>query len=121
MAFLRPEIAALFARWHEVLAGLAIAALGGWVGLWGGPFFAVVGGAVALTGAGLALIGWRRIRFARGAGAPGLVEVVEGQISYFGPHHGGFIALSDLSEIALIPGAEGRAWRLSQPDRKSVV
>lgn len=116
MAFLRPEATALILRWREVLTGLAFAALGAWISLWGGPFFAVIGGGLALTGAALALIGWRRMRFARGAGAPGVVEVVEGQVSYFGPHHGGFAALADLTELALVPGPDGRVWRLSQPD-----
>lgn len=122
MSFLRPEAVAVLTRWREVLTGAAIALFGIWVAFWGGPVFAMLGGIVALAGAGLAVIAWRRMRFARGAGAPGVVEVVEGQIGYLGPHGGGYVALSDLSEIALIyPGPGLRAWRLSRPDSTVLV
>ncbi|WP_102226054.1 hypothetical protein [Acidimangrovimonas sediminis] len=116
MAFLRPEATALLHRWREAIAAAAIAAGGVWIVFWGGYFFAALGAAIALTGAGLGLIARRRMRFARGTGAPGLVEVVEGQIGYFGPHGGGYVALADLDELALVSRGSGRAWRLAQGD-----
>jgi len=51
----------------------------------------VLGAVVIGGGAGLALSAWRRLRFKRPATAAGLVEIDEGQVSYFGS--GGGIAL----------------------------
>ncbi|GHE03567.1 hypothetical protein U879_01020 [Defluviimonas sp. 20V17] len=116
MAFLRPEAVSLLYRWREAIAAATIVCLGLWVVSWGGPFFAVLGGAIGLIGAGLGLLAVRRVRFFRGAGAPGVVEVIEGQIGYFGPLHGGYVALAELSELSLVAHLGQRAWRLSQPD-----
>ena len=57
------------------------------------------GAALVALAAGLALTAWRRLRFAQGGEAPGVVEVDEGQIGYLGPGIGGFVALLDLVEI----------------------
>ena len=116
MAFLRPEAVAALRRWREPAAAAAVAAAGLWVVSFGGPFFAVLGGAAVAVGAGLGLIALRRMRFSRAVGAPGLVEVVEGQIGYFGPVHGGYAALAELTEIVLMSHRGQRAWRLRQAD-----
>ena len=116
MAFLRPEAVSLLHRWREAIVAAAIVVSGLWILSWGGLFFAVLGGAVVLVGAGMGLLAVRRVRFARGAGAPGVVEVIEGQIGYFGPRHGGYVALAELSELSLVAYRGERAWRLSQPD-----
>lgn len=116
MAFLRPEAQAGLIRWREVIVAGALVLLGLWIVSWGGPFFGVLGGALSLAGASTGLLAWRRIRFVRAAGAPGVVEVIEGEISYFGPVHGGYIALADLAELSLVAHQGERAWRLAQPD-----
>lgn len=107
---IRPEVRALLFRWREVLAGLALAALGLWTALSPLPVITALGVALAASGAGVALVGLRRMRFATTGTAPGIVQLVEGQIGYFGPESGGFIALDDLAEIGLTSGAE--AWLL---------
>ncbi len=114
MGFLRPEVIAAARRWREVLISAAVALLGVWVVVQGGPFLLLVGLAIAALGAGLALIGWRRLRFAQGVHDPGVVQVLEGQITYFGPTEGGFAGLSALTEITLTRHAGRRVWRLSQ-------
>ena len=108
---IRPELRAALQRWREVLVGAAVAALGlWWLRASGSGFFQVLAGAVALVGAALSWIGYRRLRFAGAAQGPGIVQVVEGQISFFGPYQGGFIALRDLDELHLVD--HGRAWML---------
>ncbi|MCC5992787.1 MAG: hypothetical protein JJT99_09710 [Rhodobacteraceae bacterium] len=108
---IRPELRAALSRWSEVMTGLAIAVLGLWAmpGAQGG-FFQGLAALVALTGLGLAAIGWRRLRFHQGGEAPGVVQIVEGQISYFGPETGGFLGIDDLVALHLLAG--GHAWRL---------
>lgn len=107
---IRPELAAFVRRWSEVLTGLGIAALG----LWGmqarGGFYLSLAIAVVIIGLALALIGWRRLRFDRTGDAPGIMQVLEGQISYFGPETGGFLGIADILEVHLID--KSRTWRL---------
>jgi len=107
---IRPELAVFARRWSEVLTGLAIAAFG----LWGlqarGEFYQALALAVVVIGLSLALIGWRRLRFDRTGDAPGIMQVLEGQISYFGPETGGFIGIADILEVHLIDNS--RTWRL---------
>ena len=107
---IRPEARALLHRWREVLAGLALAGLGLWTALSPLPLIAALGLALMAAGAGLGVVGFRRLRFAATGTGPGVVQLVEGQIAYFGPESGGFMALDDLAEIGLTSGAE--AWVL---------
>lgn len=113
---IRPEVRALARRWREVIAAAGLAGLGVWVMSGGGYVLVPLGiAAVALAG-GWGLIAFRRIRFLRGVGAPGIVEVDEGQIGYFGPSFGGFVALADLAELRLADHFGSRAWRLKTGD-----
>lgn len=111
--FLRPEVAALFARWKEVGLTAAVALAGLWVAFWGGWFFAMLGGLVAVTGFGLGLVAVRRVRFGQGGLDPGVVRITEGQLAYLGPFGGGFVGLTDLAELALIRSGGARFWRLT--------
>lgn len=110
---IRPELVALFDRWREVIAAGAVAALGLWTAAQGGWLMLAIGGALALMGAGWALTAWRRVRFAQEVAAPGVVEVTEGRIAYFGPTFGGAIDRDDLAEIRLVTFRGRRAWRLA--------
>lgn len=115
---IRPELAAWARRWSEVLTGICIAALG----LWGlqvrGGFYQMLAVSVVVIGLALAVIGWRRLRFDRAGDAPGIMHVLEGQISYFGPETGGFIGIADILEVHLIHTAQ--IWRLVGEDGNSV-
>lgn len=110
---IRPELVARFDRWREVIAAAALAGLGLWLAAWGGVLPLAAGVALALTGLAWALTAWRRMLFAQGVGAPGIVEVTEGRIGYFGPSFGGFIDRDDLAEIRLVTLGGRRAWRLA--------
>lgn len=124
MSFLRPEAVAALRRWREVILAVAITILGAWIAVQGGYLLPVLGLLVAGLGAGLGILGLRRMRFSRSVTDPGIVQVVEGQITYFGPpvrgYEGGFAGLSALSEIALMTHAGTRAWRLSQPGQPAL-
>lgn len=115
MPLIRPEISAAVSRWSEVLTGLGIAAFGLWAMLRAqGVFFQGLSALVVLAGLALAALGWRRMRFRAGTEGPGIVQIVEGQISYFGPTEGGFIALADLRALSLVD--HGRLWLLTAED-----
>lgn len=115
MSFLRPEAAAALRRWREVILAALVVMLGAWVFAQGGWILAAAGLLIAALGAALGLLAIRRLRFARAVADPGIVQVLEGQITYFGPAEGGFAGLSALSEIALLTRGGTRCWRLSQP------
>jgi len=117
--FLRPELRRALWRWREVLAGLAVVLAGWWLARLGGPFWLGVGVLMALAGAALAVGGWMRARFAAGAPGAGVVQVVEGQIAYFGPHSGGFVALGDVTSLAIAAdGTGGAVWIVASPDTR---
>jgi hypothetical protein len=44
-----------------------------------------------------------------------MVQVDEGQVSYFGPLNGGSAAMSDLSRLSLDPRMKPKHWVLEQP------
>lgn len=110
---IRPEIAAWLSRWSEVLVAGAIALAGLWLTLRGGWFFAALGLAMLLVGASLAIGARRRLPFRRPIEAPGVVELIEGAIRYYGAtDSGGEIALRDLVEIRLLRLNGQAHWRL---------
>ena len=110
---IRPELLARFKPWREVIAAALTGAFGIWVFLRGGLLLQPLGGAILAFAFLWGLGAWRRRRFAVDIGAPGVVEVEEGAIRYYGARAlGGEIALRDLSQIRLIR-LEGHAhWRL---------
>ncbi len=112
MSLIRPEVRALFLRWREVIAALA-AGLGAlWLMSLGGWLMQGLGGIVLALSLGWGVIALRRVRFLRGVAAPGIVEVDEGQVGYYGPSFGGFVALADLTELRLTEIGGARQWRL---------
>jgi hypothetical protein len=114
MSLIRPEAARTIARWREVLAAGGVLAAGLWLGTRPGWLLPPVGAVLGLAALAWGLVALRRMRFAGKGGAPGVVEVVEGQIAYFGPAGGGFVAVGEIVEIAVILDAAGRrAFRLA--------
>ena len=121
MGLIRPEARAILWRWREVAATLAAAGFGLWLMALGGYLLVPLGGVVAGGALFLALIALRRLRFAQGRGAPGIVTVDEGQVAYFGPESGGFVALRELVEVRLIRVQGVRHWRLKQSDGQALL
>lgn len=113
--FLRPEAVARILRWREVIAAGAVALAGVWLFQLGGLFFQAIGVLVAVAGAAGVVVALRKLRFRREVDQPGVVEVDEGQVRYFGPHGGGFASLADLDRLDLLVDSTGkRWWRLTE-------
>lgn len=115
MSFIRPEARVAIWRWREVLTGVAVGALGlSWV-LGPGGLLGWLGWVLVIAGAALVVIGVQRARFRAGFGGVGMVQVDEGQVSYFGPLTGGSAAMSDLRRLSLDPRMKPKHWVLEQP------
>ncbi|WP_127114760.1 hypothetical protein [Shimia sediminis] len=114
MSFIRPEAQAALWRWREVLAGLPVLALGlFWATGYG--LLQWIGFAVGLVGVALVLAGVQRARFRSAQGGPGVVQVDERQITYFGPLDGGAVAIDELSGVSLDARSTPPVWVLRQP------
>lgn len=117
MSFVRPEARAALARWREALWGGAVVVLGLWWGFGASGVLSWIGFAALAAGVALTATGVQRARFRGDAGGPGVVQVTEGQIAYFGPRTGGAVAMTELSELALATSAGNRGWILRQPNQ----
>lgn len=111
--FIRPELRAQIVRFRECLVALALLALAVWFWRAGG-LLALLSPIVALAAAALGWLGVQRARFRKSGEGPGVVQVVEGQISYFGPETGGAVAVGDLQRLILDNSAHPPHWRLTQ-------
>lgn len=116
MSFVRPEVRALLWRWRELLAGAALIALGLWWALGvTGWLLNALGGLLALAGAALALLGLQRARFRDARDGPGVVQVTEGRVAYFGPLTGGAVDIAELTRLSLDRQGQPAHWVLRQP------
>lgn len=100
--FLRPEAIRFLARWREVGIGIcvALASLYGIVTLHGITFYlALVGVPIAIA---LIWEGVYRARLPELWFGPGLVEVDERQITYFGPYGGQAISVDALTRVEIV-------------------
>lgn len=116
MHLIRPEVAAHLHRWREAMGATLALAFGLWLATRGGWLLMALGGAVILIGAGLLVTAVQRLRFAPTSRGPGVVEVDEGQIAWFGPGIGGFVSVAELADVGLITVQGLRVWRLRQTD-----
>lgn len=108
-------------HWREVLTGAVVLAAGLWLAGQGGYLLVPLGGVLAVAGLSFGVLGLRRMRFAALGDVPGIVQVDEAQISYMGPQAGGFVSLSDLSEIRIVTFRGRRVWRLKQSDGQALL
>ena len=109
---IRPEAQAFLTRWRDVILGAGIGALGLWWGLTSMGLVMVFGWALVVLAAMLIWSAWQRMGFATSGEDPGLVDVLEGQISYFSAQAGGFASLSELVEIRILQAGSQRSWVL---------
>ena len=116
MSFIRPEARATLWRWREVLAGVALTPVGAWwsfgVTGWLGN---AVGFAVLALAALLLVLGVQRARFRAGSDGPGVVQVVEGRVAYFGPLTGGAVDMAEITRLSLDARNRPATWVLVQP------
>ena len=112
MSFIRPKARREIERWSEVAAAVGAALVGTLLMRMGGFLFLPVGALLTLLSLGWLLNALRRLSFQRPVAAPGVVEVIEGQVGYFGPTFGGFVALDEVNELRLTDFHGARQWRL---------
>lgn len=118
---IRPGITAFLRNHFESLFALAVLCVAIWTTSRGGWIMTGVGFVVGLAATGLAIGAMRRERFQLAPNAPGLVEVDEAQVAYFGPDGGGFVSIRELVEIRRVD-IRGRAhWRLKQADGQALL
>lgn len=120
-ALIRPEVGVALRRWREVIAAGGVAVAGLWLMWLGGWVLTPLGVGLMALAFGLVVLALRRLRFWHGVAAPGVVEVVEGQISYFGPEAGGFVALPEVIELRLVVVHGRMHWRLKQGDGQALL
>lgn len=120
MSFIRPEARTAIWRWRELFVGGGVFALGLYWIIGPGLLLGWVGWALVLAGVALCVIGFQRARFRAGSGGPGVVQVDEGQITYYGPLNGGAVATADLERLALDPTADPAHWVLDQPGQAAL-
>ncbi|MGR3435434.1 MAG: hypothetical protein ACU0CO_11195 [Shimia sp.] len=116
MSFVRPEAAAVLARWRDVLIGFGLMALGTvWV-VRGTALLPTLGVVVGLLGAAFVTIGLRRVVFPPGGDGPGIVEITERRIAYMGPETGGVVSIDALARVEIETGRAGLVWHLAGAD-----
>lgn len=120
--FFRPEARAAIWRWRDVIAALAILALGLW---WAGKSFGIVqwmGYGLAGLGAVLVFTGIQRGRFRQSSDGPGVVQIVERRIGYFGPLTGGTMDLDQLTKLEFDPtGHPDPHWILTGVELQTIA
>lgn len=121
MSLIRPEVQQGLWRAREVIAAGAGLAVGLWLMAQGGYLLIPLGGVLAALSLMLGLLAWRRLRFAKAGDGPGIVTVDEGQIAFFGPDTGGFVALRELAELRLVTLRGMAHWRLRQTDGQTLL
>lgn len=118
MSFFRPEARAAVWRWRDALVGLAALGLGAyWFSRPG--LLAYISYPTLLLGAALTWSGivraWFRMRGGDAGDGPGVVQLVEGRVSYFGPLEGGMVDLADLSALFYDAAGHPGHWVLQAP------
>lgn len=117
MEFLRPKAKKAIWRWREALIGFAVSMLGLYWAIGGFGILSIIGTSLAIAGALLVFAGIQRARFRIGTGGTGVVQVDEGQVTYYGPVEGGSVAVADLTKVELDPSAKPHSeWILHDPN-----
>lgn len=111
---IRPEARDAIYQWREVIMGVGIAALGAY---WVVNYFGLlkgIGFLLVLLGIAITYVGVQRARFRQNSEGPGIVTVVEGEISYFGPLSGGAVSIEDIEQITLRTSMGQRSWHIKR-------
>ena len=104
---IRSDVIEAAKRWREALAGAALAALGVWHTVFGYGIVPYIGMAISFAGAILMFTGFQRARIRRGKDGPGVVDVIERQVTYFSAQNGVSFSFDDVSAINIETAGEG--------------
>jgi hypothetical protein len=116
---IRPEARAWMSRWSEPAIALAVALLGLWLALRWFGVMVWLGWALAALGLGWLWGAVQRARFAAGGAGAGMVQVIEGEIRFFGPLGGGFAPLDGIRAVSL--SADRAHWLIETSDGTGLV
>ncbi|MCP3971988.1 MAG: hypothetical protein GY717_17025 [Rhodobacteraceae bacterium] len=115
MSFIRQEALNGIWRWRETLVGIFVAVCGMYWAIGQQGILAAVGISLAVVGALVIFAGIQRTRFRVGAGGPGLVQVVERMVTYYGAIEGGSVSIDALESVQLDPRSKPAAeWVLTE-------
>ena len=115
MSFIRPELINAFWRWREALFGVFMACVGMFWAVSQQGILAAIGTSLAIVGALIIFAGIQRTRFRVGAGGPGVVQVHERLVTYYGPYEGGSVSIDALVKVELDPRTQPAAeWVLTE-------
>ncbi len=115
MSFIRPELMHRFWRWREALVGFFLACCGMFWAVSQQGVLAAIGTSLAIVGALIIFAGIQRTRFRVGSGGPGVVQVIERQVTYYGPLNGGSVSIDALESVELEPRSKPTAeWILTE-------
>lgn len=103
--FMRPEARAGLWRWREVIVGLILLGCGLWWAIGGFGVVRGIGVVVCVVAGALIIAGIQRGRFRQAGKGPGVVQVTERRLAYFGPLTGGAIDIEDVTRLELEPKA----------------
>jgi hypothetical protein len=101
--FFRPEVRAFFRHWQEVIIAAGLALFGIWWALTGVGITQWLGVIFIVLGVGWAVAALQRARFAQDGDGPGVVQIRERRLAYFGPLDGGVMDVADLSKLEIDP------------------
>lgn len=118
--FIRPDLRARAYKWRECLIGALVACLAAYFWLSGG-LLAYLAPFVALASVCLLWLGIQRARFRQSGSGIGTVQVLEGQITYYGPHDGGSVSVVELERLTLDGTAFPAHWRLDQTGQPELL
>lgn len=110
---MRSEARETLWRAREALAGAALLVLALWLGLSAFGLLRWVAGGIGLVGVALVWTGVQRWRFSPEGRGPGMVEVDERRLVYWGPLSGGAMDLDDLSRLEFDPTGKPGHWVLT--------
>ncbi|MFK7753968.1 MAG: hypothetical protein AB8B51_15660 [Sedimentitalea sp.] len=120
--FIRPEISAVIIRWREVILAGVVLALGLWWVLTGVGIHVWLGYIFCAIGIGWGVAGVQRARFAQDGDGPGVVQIRERRLAYFGPLDGGVIDVADLSRLEIDPTSHpDPSWILTSIEGHSLT
>lgn len=107
MSLIRPEARATLWRARDLIAGAGGFVIGFYFLTSSAWPTKLLGGVLLVAGCALISVGLRRLRFPAGRDGPGVVEVDERQITYFGPSGGGAVSLDALAEVRIVTTGAG--------------
>jgi hypothetical protein len=120
--FFRPEAKALIWRFRDVWGALVVLALGVYWAITGLGFVTWLGYIIAAVGVMLLVAGVQRGRFRQGSDGPGIVQITERRLAYFGPLSGGVMDINDLSRLSFDPtGHPAPYWVLTGPEADDIA